>query len=279
MNLKKAYHQKTILITGAASGIGRRFAERVAEEAEVSLVLWDRNPDLLDELKKDLTGKADVRIAGVDISDKLQVYYEGEHAMKEGLLPDIILNCAGVVTGKFFHEHLPGEVEKTVQINLLGSMWVVHAFLGAMIERGSGHVVNLASASGYIGNPRMSVYASSKWGVLGWSESLRVEMDALKTGIRVTAVCPSYIDTGMFEGVRAPKLVPLLKTDEVVERMLNDIARNKTIINMPFMVRFVPFLKAVLPFRMFDWLAGNVLGVYRSMDTFEGRKPRSDEPS
>jgi all-trans-retinol dehydrogenase (NAD+) len=158
-------------------------------------------------------------------------------------------------------------------------MKVVHAFLPAMVERGSGHVVNLASASGYIGNPRMSVYASSKWGVLGWSESLRIEMDALNTGVQVTAVCPSYIDTGMFDGVRAPKLVPLLKTDDVVNRMLKDISRNKTMINMPFMVRFVPFLKAVLPGRMFDRLAGNVLGVYRSMDTFEGRKPRSDEDS
>lgn len=279
MNLKTFYDQKTILITGAASGIGRRFAERVAEEADVSLVLWDRNPDMLAELKKELAEKADVCIGGVDISDKLQVYYEAEHVMKEGLLPDVIINCAGVVSGKFFHEMLPEEIDSTIQINLIGSMKVVHAFLPAMVERGSGHLVNLASASGYIGNPRMSVYASSKWGVLGWSESLRIEMEALKTGIRVTAVCPSYIDTGMFDGVRAPRLVPLLKTDDVVNRMLKDISRNKTMINMPFMVRFVPFLKAVLPGRMFDRLAGNVLGVYRSMDTFEGRKPRSDEPS
>jgi all-trans-retinol dehydrogenase (NAD+) len=115
MNLKTFYDQKTILITGAASGIGRRFAERVAEEADVSLVLWDRNPDVLAELKKELAEKADVCIGGVDISDKLQVYYEAEHVMKEGLLPDVIINCAGVVSGKFFHEMLPEEIDSTIR--------------------------------------------------------------------------------------------------------------------------------------------------------------------
>jgi len=154
-------------------------------------------------------------------------------------------------------------------------MWVVHAFLNEMIKRGSGHIVNLASASGYIGNPRMSVYAASKWAVLGWSESLRIEMEKLKTGVKVTAVIPSYINTGMFDGVKAPFLVPILETDDLVNRMLKGIAKGKNEIRAPFMVRFVPFLKSVLPAKAFDKLAGNILGVYSSMDTFKGRNSKT----
>jgi short-subunit dehydrogenase len=158
-----------------------------------------------------------------------------------------------------------------MDINTTGSMWVVHAFLEAMIERGSGHVVNLASASGYIGNPRMSVYAASKWAVIGWSESLRLEMEKLNTGISVTAVIPSYIKTGMFDGVKPPVLVPLLETDQIVDLMIQGVSRKKSKIEAPFMIRFVPFIKSVLPESAFDWVAGNLLGVYRSMESFTGR--------
>ncbi len=271
MSIKTFYHEKTILITGAASGIGKRFAEKISEFARTTLILWDRNPDLLEEIKEDLTEKANLHITGIDISDSDHIQLEAGRLIKQKLVPDIIVNCAGIVVGKFFHEHNPVEIEQTLQINTVGSMVVAHAFLEDMIERGSGHIVNLASASGYIGNPRMSVYAASKWAVIGWSESLRIEMEKLNTGIQVTTVIPSYINTGMFDGVKAPRFVPILETDDIVDQMISGIAKSKNEIKTPFMVRFVPFLKAVLPAKAFDRLAGNLLGVYSSMDTFKGR--------
>ena len=275
MKINSHFDKKTILITGAASGIGRRFAEKVSECTEATLILWDRNPDLLVELKTELNGNVRVYITGIDITDIDRLQIEAERLIKQKLVPDIIVNCAGIVIGKFFHEHDVGEIERTLRINTTGSMWVVHAFLNEMIKRGSGHIVNLASASGYIGNPRMSVYAASKWAVLGWSESLRIEMEKLKTGVKVTAVIPSYINTGMFDGVKAPFLVPILETDDLVNRMLKGIAKGKNEIRAPFMVRFVPFLKSVLPAKAFDKLAGNILGVYSSMDTFKGRNSKT----
>jgi len=276
MNKKEYYHKKTILITGAASGIGKRFAEKVSEVADVKLVLWDRNPQLLSDLKLQIGDRAEVHIANVDISDPQRVVIASDHCMKLHLLPDIIINCAGIVIGKMFHEHTYDDIRNTLVINTEGSMYVVRAFINEMIERGSGHIVNLGSASGYIGNPRMSVYASSKWGVHGWAESLRIEMKKLKTDIHVTTVIPSYIDTGMFDGVKAPFLTPILKTDDIVDKMLKGIAAGKEEIKAPFIVRFVPLLKAVLPSFLFDWFAGNVLGVYKSMDSFKGRKPNSE---
>jgi len=275
MDVSQFYQNKTILITGAASGIGRRFAEVISERADVKLILWDRNPDVLEQVKDELRSRANVSITSIDVTDSDLIQIEADRIIKQKMLPDIVINCAGIVIGKNFNEHSFAEIEKTVQINTTGSMWVVRAFLNAMIERGSGQIVNLASASGYIGNPRMSVYAASKWAVLGWTESLQLEMERLKTGINVTAVIPSYIDTGMFDGVKAPLLVPILKTDDIVERMIAGIAKKKRTIKAPFMVHFVPFLKSVLPAAAFDWLAGNILGVYSSMDSFKGRKPKS----
>jgi all-trans-retinol dehydrogenase (NAD+) len=280
MNIEYFYNNKTILITGAASGIGRRFAEKISEIAETTLILWDRNPAQLRQIKEELKPMAILHTSGVDVTDSNYIQLEAERLIKQNLTPDIIVNCAGIVTGKMFHEHTAAEIENTLQINTTGSMWVTHAFLSKMIERGSGHIVNLASASGYIGNPRMSVYAASKWAVLGWTESLQIEMKELNTGILVTAVIPSYINTGMFEGVTAPLLTPILETDDIVNRMIHGIAEGKQFIKAPFIVRFVPFLKSVLPVPAFNWLAGNVLGVYRSMDTFTGRiKDISETPS
>lgn len=276
MKIENYYQNKTILITGAASGIGKRFAEKISEQAETTLILWDRNPGDLKKIKSNLQNQAEVHISGVDISDSSHIQLEAERLIKQKLLPHIIINCAGIVVGKMFHEHAFSDIENTIVINTIGSMWVTNAFLDRMIRHGSGHIVNMASASGYIGNPRMSVYAASKWAVLGWTESLQIEMKKLNTGIRITAVIPSYINTGMFDGVRAPWLTPILETDEIVDRMIRGIAQGKRTIKAPFIVRFVPFLKSILPAFVFDWLAGNLLGVYRSMDTFKGRTPKSE---
>jgi all-trans-retinol dehydrogenase (NAD+) len=273
--IKNYYNRKTILITGAASGIGRRFAEKISGIAETTLILWDRNPDILDEMKTANVTESRIFTAGIDIADPDRILTEAEKLLKQNLLPDIIINSAGVVTGKLFHEHSVAEIDQTIRINTTGSMLVTQAFLKKMIDRGSGHIVNLASASGYTGIPKLSVYASSKWAVLGWSESLRIEMEMLNTGISVTAVIPSYIDTGMFAGVKAPLLVPILKTEDIVDRMIKGIARQKKEIKAPLMIHFVPLLKATLPSKVFDWLSGNVTGAYHSMDSFTGREPKS----
>ncbi|MDZ7717811.1 MAG: SDR family NAD(P)-dependent oxidoreductase [Balneolaceae bacterium] len=268
------YQHKTILITGAASGIGKLFAERVSEIEGVRLILWDLNSEALYETTDRLKENCKVDKSIIDITDANRVELEAERLIKQKLVPDLILNCAGIVAGKLFHEHRYQEIDKTIRVNVNGSMYVARAFLNKMIERGSGHIVNMASASGYIGNPKMSVYAASKWAVLGWTESLYLEMKQNRTGIDITAVIPSYIDTGMFEGVKAPLLTPILTTEDIVDRMLKGIAKRKRSIKAPFMVRFTPFLKGILPATLFDWIAGRVFGVYETMDSFKGRETK-----
>jgi all-trans-retinol dehydrogenase (NAD+) len=116
----------------------------------------------------------------------------------------------------------------------------------------------------------MSVYAGSKWAVIGWSESIRIEMERDKTGVRVTTVMPSYINTGMFDGVKAPLFTPILTPEFIVKKILQAVERNQPVVQEPFMTKTVPLLRSLLPSKAFDYVA-NTFGVYKSMDDFKGR--------
>ena len=140
-----------------------------------------------------------------------------------------------------------------------------------MYNQGNGHIVNMASAASYTPVPNMAPYVGSKWAVLGFSESLRLEMKALGPKFYCTTVCPSYINTGMFKGAKAHFLLPMLKEERVAKAILKAIRKKKIVVRLPFMVRFTPFLRGVLPIRVFDFLIGKWLGIYKSMNDFTGR--------
>jgi len=125
----------------------------------------------------------------------------------------------------------------------------------------------------------MSVYAGSKWAVLGWSESLRLELEQIGPNLKVTTVMPSYIDTGMFAGVKAPLLTPILQPDTITEAILNAIKRNKILLRKPFIVNLLPLLHGILPTRVFDTVTGRWFGVYTSMNDFTGRPAVGQKPA
>ena len=93
---------------------------------------------------------------------------------------DIVINNAGVVVGKYFHEHTSQNISSTMSINANAPMNVTLEFLHDMMQQNSGHICNIVSSVGLISSPKMSVYAASKWSVIGWSDSLRFEMKQLK---------------------------------------------------------------------------------------------------
>jgi short-subunit dehydrogenase len=115
----------------------------------------------------------------------------------------------------------------------------------------------------------MAVYAVSKWSVIGWSDSLRLEMKHLKKNIGVTTVKPCYISTGMFDGVRS--VIPLLKTEKVANKIIKGIEKNSIFVIMPWNVNFVRFFRGLLPIWFFEWFVGKVMGVYNTMEHFKGR--------
>lgn len=262
---------KTILVTGAASGLGKLFALRCLEKGAKQAILWDINEAALNETSAQLERKGyNVHPYVVNVMNIEDIEWAAKDIANHVGKVDILFNGAGIVVGKSFVEHSDKEIQRTINVNVLGVMRVCKAFLPAMLAEDSGHIINIASAAGLVPNPNMSVYAASKWAVVGWSESLRLELEAMANEVRVLTVTPSYINTGMFDGVKAPLLTPMLTPNDVVNKIIRSVENNDIILRAPMIVNYVPFLRGVLPTRMFDFVADKI-GVYESMDAFKGR--------
>jgi short-subunit dehydrogenase len=267
------FTNKTVLITGAASGIGFIMGRMALERGAKHLVIWDIDSESLSSSAEELKSKGySVSTNLVDVRDKDQISAGATEVIKEHGGIDILFNNAGIVVGKKFAEHSYEEIENTMAVNSLGLMYVARAFLPKMIEKGFGRIINIASAAGLTPNPGMTVYASSKWAAVGWSDSLRIELEQNHENIKVLTVMPSYINTGMFDGVKAPLLIPLLDPEKISVKILNSVEKEKIHLREPFMIKLSPFVRGILPARMYDFVAGNILKVYSSMNTFTGRK-------
>lgn len=268
---------RTVLITGAAMGMGRLYARHAVAERAAAVVLWDLDAATLETTRAELAaGGANVLAQVVDVSSADAVANAARELHEANVHPDIVINNAGVVRGKPFWEHDPlADSEFIIRINVLGPMHVARAFLPAMIAAGrQARILNVASASGQLSVPRMSVYTGSKWAVIGWSDSLRLELEREGHGhVRVTTLIPSYIKTGMFDGARAPLLTPLLEPEYVVDKAWAAMKAGRPRLMLPWSVGLSRMLSGLLPLRAWDWLAGRVFGVYSSMDAFTGRRP------
>ena len=266
-----AIKNKTVLITGGAAGIGKLMGKKCLEGGASKLVIWDINPDFLKQTTNEFrTLGYTVFAYELDVSDTPAIIRTAKKVKADAGTVEIIINNAGVIVGKEFKDHTHHDIEFTMKINTNALMHITLEFLPGMLQKGDGHIVNISSAAGLLANPKMSVYVASKWGVTGWSESLRIELEKIKSGIGVTTINPSYIDTGMFAGVKTNFLLPILKPEKAVNRIIKAILTNKTFVRMPFLVNFLPFFRGVLPPRIFDWFAGSLFGVYNSMANFAG---------
>ncbi len=266
-------NNKTVLITGGASGIGRLMGKLVLEKGASVLVLWDINKHALEETEKELSSlKKVVKSYVVDISQSNEIQEAAKKTKNEVGAVDVLINNAGIIIGKYFHEHTHENISQTMAVNAAAMMHITLEFLPLMIKQNSGHIVNIASAAGMVGNPRMSVYAASKWAVIGWSDSLRIELEKLGTAIRVTCVTPYYISTGMFEGVKSSFLIPINKPEAAARKIIRGLEKNTLYVRMPLIVYTLQMIKGILPTRWFDFFVGRVLQVYRTMDEFTGRK-------
>lgn len=270
-----------VLITGAAGGLGRGFAERAVAEGAASVILWDVDAAGLaravDELGAVSRGRTRVQSFVVDVGDLGAIAKTAQRVRRELGNPDVLINNAGIVRGNgYFWQSDNGEdTRPTMQVNALAPMYVTREFLPGMISNAfrPARIVNLASAAGTLGNPRMAVYAASKAALIAWSDSLRLELEqADHRNVAVTTVTPSYVATGMFAGARGPALAPVLEPGYVVDRVWEAMLAGRPLLELPGSVRFSRVLRALLPTRVFDRVVGDGLGVYRSMERFTGRR-------
>lgn len=261
-----------VLITGGASGIGKIMGRIALEKGAACLVIWDINPASIEAAKAEL-GKLG-KVAGfvADVSDNDAVMDAYAKTIAECSEIDIVINNAGIVTSnKTFDKQTPEEITRTININTIAPMLVARAFLPDMLRRNRGHICNITSAGGMLGNPRMSVYGASKWGAIGWSESMRIELQSSKSNVHVTTVAPYYINTGMFDGVKS-RVFPILEPEYVAKKVMKAIRKNTVFAGIPFGFHFIRFWQGILPTRLFDIIFGEWFGIYHTMDNFTGRK-------
>ena len=274
---------KRVLVTGGAMGMGRLFAERAIAEQASAVVLWDVNESALnDTLTELIDGPASaagstVEVSGyiVDVADAGAVADTAAAVLDEVGRIDVLINNAGIVRGNnyFWETDLERDTKLTIDVNTLAPMYVAHEFLPAMIAApGECRMINLASAAGFTPNPRMAVYAASKWAVIGWSDSVRLELkQAGFDHVKVTTVCPYYVRTGMFDGASSAPLLPLLDPADVVEEAWTAMLAGKPFVVLPKTVMLSEMLKGVVPTGVRDFIADHVIGVYHTMDDFTGR--------
>ncbi len=270
------FKERRVLITGGASGIGKIMGRLSLEKGASALIVWDINQQSIDAVVEEFKGLGRVVGYRVDVSDHTAVAEAYVKVKTEIGDVDILINCAGIVTSnKTFDQISTSEIERTMSINAVGPMIVALQMLPDMVARDSGHICTIASAGGLIANPRMSVYAASKWAAIGWSDSVRVELQERRSKVRITTVAPYYITTGMFDGVRSP-IIPLLKPEKAAKEIIKAIERNTNfrcimpLIPVPY--HFTRLMQGLLPSPVFDWLFGRVVGIYHTMDNFTGRK-------
>jgi short-subunit dehydrogenase len=250
----------TVLITGAGGGFGRHMVRQFrASGAKLILtdfsdralrgVIADAGDDLVASLAADLaTAEGCAAVAGV--------------CEPRAVLPDILVNNAGIaIAGRLVD--VPRERwESLMQLNLLAPMRLCSLLLPAMIERGSGHIVNMSSIAGWVGSPWLSSYSASKFGLRGFGESLA--HDLAGTGVHVTNVYPCFSRTPILEspqyGFEQPRGVPvhlLSEPSDVVARIIDGVRRNRLHVfpdkyarRIHYITRFAPWLLPLLNRRM-----------------------------
>jgi len=269
---RKDVKGKIVLITGAGSGIGQKMCIAFAKlgckvvGVDISVSGLQSTEDILESLNLVENWSSYI----CDISNRFAVYEVATHIQNEVGDIDILINNAGIVTGGYFLECPDEKIIKTMNVNCISHFWTLKAFLPRMIERNSGHVVSIASAAGLFGMSRLTDYCSSKFGAVGISEALDMELRfRKKDGVKITTVCPFYIDTGMFRGVRS-RIISIIKPDDAVSQIMEAVLTNQTHLILPPLIKLFYGFKGFIPIPML-FKALEIMKIAGTMDGFEGR--------
>lgn len=186
---------RTILITGASSGIGAACARRFAAEG-ANLVLWARRRDRLEVMAAELSKahNVKVRVDEVDVRDRVSIDRAAKALLAQSPAPDVLINNAGLASGLSLVQD--GDLEdwdRMIDTNLKGLLFVTRALLPGMIARGVGHVINIGSTAGHQVYQKGNVYNATKFAVKALTEG--INLDVAGTPIRVSSVDPGFVET------------------------------------------------------------------------------------
>jgi NAD(P)-dependent dehydrogenase (short-subunit alcohol dehydrogenase family) len=184
---------KTCIVTGAGSGIGAATAMRLAEEGG-RIVCADLNGDSAKQTADSIVASSGQAIAvTVDVSDSAQCDALIAQCVQEYGSVDVVVNSAGVNLPGVFHEVPNAIIDKTLDVNVKGTMYCARAAIPHMLRQGSGSIVNISSVNGLVSEPFLAVYSASKGAVVMLTRG--IALDYAKQGIRCNAICPGWVDT------------------------------------------------------------------------------------
>ena len=232
----KDFSGRNVLITGASSGIGRLLAlEMAAKGARIALVA--RRKDELDGVAEEVRAGGGNAIAlACDVGDREQALDTAARAVEELGSIDVLVNNAGYGRHRRFVDWEIEDMERMMRVNYLGSLYFTKALVPAMVERGSGWLVFIASVAGRIAPADETAYAASKFAMVGLASSLSLEVE--DAGVHVLTVCPGAIRTPFFDDealARLPAVArrQMAEPEGLVEAIMDALARGKRELTYP----------------------------------------------
>lgn len=234
---------KTIVITGAARGIGLATARILAARGH-RIVMSDIDGDLAASEATAIGSSASG--FALDVTDR-EAFREHLASVESEVGPiDVLVNNAGIASASpNILAQDPELTERTIDINLKGVMNGTIEALKLMEPRHRGRIVNVASLAGLMGVPGLAAYAASKFGVVGFTESVRMEFD--DSGIEFTVVMPGPVSTGMMDGTSSSPLVSMLSPEEMAMGIAEAIESGKERVALPRSSWFLARLTSILP--------------------------------
>ncbi|XP_076333022.1 epidermal retinol dehydrogenase 2-like isoform X2 [Tachypleus tridentatus] len=240
----KDVSKEIVLITGGGSGIGRLLALRFGKLG-AKVVLWDINRQSCEETElqvRELGGEAFTYTC--DVSDQRKVSELASLVKREVGNVTILVNNAGIVTGKPIMDCSVQEINRIFEVNAISHFWTTKSFLQDMMAANHGHIVSIASLAGLGGVVGLTDYCASKFAVVGLEDALRLELKAGGyKGIKSTLVCPFFINTGMFAGAK-PGVFEFLEPEYVADEIMAAVLINQEILILPKLFNFLLILKS-----------------------------------
>ena len=272
MNLKN----KTVLITGGAKGIGLATAKRILEQGSM-VILWDFDRESLDETTKNFHNNGfEVFSQVCDVTNKEQIYENARIIDEKFGGIDILINNAGTVYTGYMLDRSDEELENLINVNFTSMIYTIRAFMPKMLEKNSGHIINISSASSLTGAPKLAVYAATKWAVAGLTESLRLEVQKMgKNGVKFSSIHPNFLKKGLFEGTKlnfiGQLLAPGVKSHDQVAKVIVNRAIKLGFHSpkVPWIMNQIVLLRAILPSSLLIKFS-SLYGLYNMMDEYKG---------
>ncbi|MEK4392483.1 SDR family oxidoreductase [Mammaliicoccus sp. FSL K6-3158] len=201
-----AIKDKVVVITGAASGMGRANALRLAHE-NAKVVLADIRKEKLNQVSEKIEGQNATFLTKVtDVTNRLEVEELVNDTIEKFGKIDVLINCAGVMPQSYLYHNNYEEWELGIDVNIKGVLYSIGAVLPIMHRQASGHIINISSIGAHTIIPGGAVYSGTKYAVKAITEGLRQEEAELGKNVRVTSISPGSIDTEFTHSIRDPKI-------------------------------------------------------------------------